>query len=92
MTVLIAASKLIPMVVHLKPETESRLKELSLTTGRAPEELVEEAMAGYMAELAQTRTMLDGRYDEIRSGRVKPIDGEEAFNRLRSKGKNTRRS
>jgi len=80
------------MVVHLKPETESRLKELSLTTGRAPEELVEEAMAGYMAELAQTRTMLDGRYDEIRSGRVKPIDGEEAFNRLRSKGKNTRRS
>lgn len=67
------------MVVHLKPETESRLKELSVTTGRAPEELVEEAMAGYLAELAQTRAMLDDRYDGIKKGRVKPIDGEEAF-------------
>jgi predicted DNA-binding protein len=73
------------MVVHLKPETESRLKELSATTGRAPDELVEDAMAGYLAELAQIRGTLDGRYDEIKSGRVKPIDGEEAFNRIRSK-------
>jgi predicted DNA-binding protein len=73
------------MVVHLKPETESRLKELSATTGRAPDELVEDAMAGYLAELAQIRGTLDGRYDEIKSGRVKPIDGEEAFNRIRTK-------
>jgi predicted DNA-binding protein len=73
------------MVVHLKPETESRLKELSATTGRAPDELVEDAMVGYLAELAQIRGTLDGRYDEIKSGRVKPIDGEEAFNRIRTK-------
>jgi predicted transcriptional regulator len=37
------------MVVRLKPETESRLQELAITTGRAPEELVEDAMAGYLA-------------------------------------------
>lgn len=80
------------MVVHLKPETESRLKELSIITGRAPEELVEEATAGYLMELARTRTMLDGRYDEIKSGRVKPIDGEEAYNRLRRKSKDSHRS
>jgi predicted DNA-binding protein len=73
------------MVVHLKSETESRLKELSATTGRAADELVEDAMAGYLAELAQIRSTLDGRYDEIKSGRVKPIDGEEAFKRLRAK-------
>jgi len=73
------------MVVHLKPDTESRLRDLCAATGRAPEDLVEEAMSGYLAELAQTRKMLDDRYDEIKSGRVKPIDGEEAFKRIRSK-------
>ena len=36
------------MVVHLKPETESRLRELSATTGRAPENLVEDALSGYL--------------------------------------------
>ncbi|HEV8076629.1 MAG TPA: hypothetical protein VGP66_12305 [Candidatus Acidoferrum sp.] len=80
------------MVVRLKPETESRLKELSATTGRAPDELVEDAMAGYLAELAQIRETLDGRYEEIKSGGVKPIDGEEAFNRIRAKSENRRRS
>ena len=79
------------MVVHLKPETESRLKELSATTGRDPDELVEDAMAGYLAELAQTRKMLDGRYDEIKSGRVKPIDGDAAFDRIRAKSEERRR-
>jgi predicted DNA-binding protein len=80
------------MVVHLKPETESRLQELSATTGRAPEELVEDAMAGYFAELSQVREALDSRYDEIKSGKVKPIDGEEAFRRLRAKSEERRRS
>jgi len=79
------------MVVHLKPETESRLQELAATTGRAPEELVEDAMAGYLAELAQVRGTLDDRYDDIRSGRVKAIDGEEAFKRLRQKSDDSRR-
>ena len=80
------------MVVHLKPETESRLQELAASTGRAPDELVEDAMAGYLAELAQLRATLDGRYDEIKSGRVKPIDGEAAFDTLRSKRKDRRGS
>ena len=80
------------MVVHLKPETETRLKELAATTGRAPDELVEDAMSGYLAELTQVRNMLDGRYDEIKSGRVRPVDGEEAFDRLREKNKDRRRS
>jgi predicted transcriptional regulator len=80
------------MVVHLKPETESRLRELSATTGRAPEDLVEDAMAGYLAELAKIRDTLGERYDDIKSGRVKPIDGEEAFNRIRTKSDYRRRS
>ena len=73
------------MEVNLRPETESRLQELAAKTGRAPDDLVEDAMAGYLQELAETREMLDGRYDDIKTGRVKPIDGEEAFANLRRK-------
>lgn len=80
------------MVVHLKPETESRLQELAASTGRAPDELLEDAMAGYLGELAQLRSTLDGRYDEVKSGRVKPLNGEEAFDRLREKSADRRRS
>jgi predicted DNA-binding protein len=79
------------MVVHLKPETESRLKHLSAATGRDPDDLVEDAMVGYLAELAQTREMLDARYDDIKSGQVKTVDGEEAFNRIRNKSNQRRR-
>ena len=80
------------MVVRLKPETESRLQELAASSGRAPDELVEDAMAGYLAELAQLHTTLDGRYDGIKSGRVTPIDGEAAFKSLRNKSKDRRSS
>lgn len=79
------------MVVHLKPETESRLHELAASTGRAPDELVEDAMAAYLAELAQVRQMLDSRYDQLKAG-VKPIDGEHAFDRLRKKSEDRRPS
>jgi hypothetical protein len=46
---------------------------------------VQDAMPGYLDELERTREMIDSRYDDIKSGRFKPIDGEEAFPRLREK-------
>jgi predicted DNA-binding protein len=73
------------MEVRLKPETESRLHELASKSGRPTDDLVEEAMAGYLAEVAAVRSILDGRYDDIRSGRVKPIDGEAFFENLRQR-------
>ena len=73
------------MVVRLSPETESRLQELAATTGRAPDDLVEDAMTGYLAELSEFRNMLDTRYDGIKSNRVQPIDGEQVFRQLRRK-------
>ncbi|MGA8429186.1 MAG: hypothetical protein WB729_05165 [Candidatus Sulfotelmatobacter sp.] len=73
------------MEVHLKPETESRLQELSALSGRSPDQLIEDAMAGYLQELAQTREMLDGRYDDIKSGRVEPVDGRAFFESLRQR-------
>jgi predicted transcriptional regulator len=73
------------MEVHLRPETESRIQELAAKTDRATDELVEDAMAGYLEELAQTRAMLDRRYEDLNSGNVKPTDGEEAFLTFRRK-------
>src|SRR5437868_6656385 len=80
-------STLTLMKVNFKPETESRLQELAAKTGRAPDDLVEDALAGYLQELSQVREMLDSRYDDLKSGRVKPVDGEDAFARLRRKSK-----
>ena len=77
--------KLMSMEVRLKPETESRLNELASKSGRATDDLVEDAMAGYLAEVIEMRGMLDSRYDEIMSGRVKPIDGETFFEDLRQR-------
>lgn len=73
------------MEVHLKPETESRLAELAAKSGRATDELLEDAMAGYLQEVTQVREMLDSRYDDIKSGRVAPIDGEVFFDNLRQR-------
>jgi predicted DNA-binding protein len=73
------------MEVRLKPDTESRLNELASQSGRPTDELLEDAMAGYLAEVAQVRGLLDTRYDDIKSGRVKPIDGEAFFKNLRQR-------
>jgi predicted DNA-binding protein len=75
------------MEVRLKPETESRLNELALKSGRPADELVEDAMAAYLSEVAEVRGMLDSRYDDIKSGRVKPIDGGAFFEDLRQREK-----
>lgn len=71
------------MEVHFKPETESRLNELASRSGRATDELVEDALAGYLEEVVAVREMLDSRYDDIKSGRVEPVDGEAFFEELR---------
>ena len=73
------------MEVHFKPETESRLNELASRSGRRTDELLEDALAGYFEEATAMREMLDGRYDDIKSGRVKPLDGEAFFERLRQR-------
>jgi hypothetical protein len=71
------------MEIHFTPETEKKLKDLAAQSGRSTDDLVEDAMAGYGEELARTREMLNTRYDDLKSGRVKPIDGEEFFASLR---------
>jgi predicted DNA-binding protein len=70
------------MEVHLNPELEKRLNDLAAKAGRAAGELIEDAMVSYLDELTAVRGLLDSRYDDIKSGNVKPIDGEEVFARL----------
>jgi len=71
------------MEVHLTPDVEAKLNALVTETGRAADEFVQDAMAGYFEELAEARAMLDSRYDDIKNGQVKPIDGEAFFESLR---------
>jgi hypothetical protein len=73
------------MEVHFAPELQAKIDQLVIETGRPADKLLEDAMAIYLAELAETREMLDGRYDDLKSGRVKPIDGEAFFEGLRQK-------
>jgi hypothetical protein len=61
------------MEVRFAPEVEKQLQDLATQTGRGTD------------ELAQARETLNSRYDDLKSGRVKPIDGEEAFSRLKAK-------
>ena len=71
------------MEVNLTPETEKKLKDLSAESGRGTDDLVEDAIAGYVHEVLEIRETLNSRYDDLKSGRVKPIDGEEFFESLR---------
>jgi predicted DNA-binding protein len=73
------------MEVHFTPDVEAKLNALATETGRAADEFVQDAMAGYFEELAEVRDMLDSRYDDIKSGKVKPIDGEAFFESLRQR-------
>ena len=41
-----------------------------------------ETPPGYADELGQVREFLEDRFDDIESGRIAPIDGEEAFRLL----------
>lgn len=81
------------MDVHLtNPELQAKLDRWVTETGRGPEELVEDAMAGYFDELAQAREMLNSRYDDLKSGRVKPMSRDEVVAYFREKSAAARRT
>ena len=73
------------MEVHLSPDVQAKLEQMARESGRPSGELVEDAVIGYFDELAHMRDMLDRRFDDLQSGRVAPIDGEEAYRRLMEK-------
>lgn len=80
------------MEVHFAPETEQKLKDLAAQSGsKTADELVQHVIEGYFDELALTRAMLNSRYDELKSGRVKPIPGDEVEAYFRDKSAAARR-
>jgi len=78
------------MEVHFAPELQSRIDQLVIETGRSADSLLEDALAGYVPELSNTRKLFDRRYDDLKGGRTKLMDGEEAFARLMAKTEKTR--
>ena len=51
--------------------------------GQEPGDLLRDIAADYLEERAQVQNMLDSRYDDIRSGRVKPCRRRGVFESLR---------
>jgi predicted transcriptional regulator len=70
------------MEVEFEPDVQAKLEQMARESGRAAVALVQAAVAGYLEDLAGRREMLNSRYDDITGGKVKLIDGEEAFARL----------
>src|ERR1700721_1986634 len=66
--------------------TRSRNRPHARGAGRG----VEDAMVGYLKELGDVREMLDNRYEEMKRGRIKAVDGETAFAELRRRGEKRR--
>jgi hypothetical protein len=67
------------------PEIQAKIDRWVTETGRGPDELIEDAVAGYFEELSQTREMLNSRYDDLKSGRVKPVSGHEVAAHFRER-------
>ncbi|MFN0102658.1 MAG: hypothetical protein ACKV2U_11280 [Bryobacteraceae bacterium] len=73
------------MEVHLTPDLEQQLNDVAAKAGRGADELAQDVIASYLGGLAEVRGMLDSRYDDLKTGRVKPIDGEVFFESLRQR-------
>ena len=76
--------------VQIAEATAKKLNELAAASGRSPDDIVEDALASYLAEMGSVPKALDARYDDLKSGRVKPIDGEDFFRQLREKSEGRR--
>lgn len=79
--------------MHLNnPELQPKIYRWVAETGRGLDELAEDAFAGYFDELAQTLEMLNSRYDDLKSGTVKPISRDEIVAHFRQKSAAARRT
>lgn len=80
------------MELQFTSEMETKITEFAAKTGRAPDDLVQDALAGYFEELADLRSTLDRRFDDLKLGRVQPIDGEVFFEGLQLREEHLRKS
>ena len=71
--------------MHFSPDVQAKLEQMARATGRRSDQLVENVVTDFFADIAFTRETLDRRYDDLKSGRVKPISGDEMKARLRAR-------
>lgn len=57
------------MEMHITSDVQAKLEQMARESGRPAEKLVQDAVAGFVDDLAETREMLDSRYDDLKSGR-----------------------
>lgn len=58
---------------------------MALQSGRPGSEILEDALLGYLDEVAQTRALIERRFDDLENCKVKLVPGDEVFARLRHK-------
>jgi hypothetical protein len=78
------------MEVDLSPEAEETLKRRAAQRGLSAHDLAVSLLQEHIEELNRTETMLDGRYDELKSGRVQLVPGEEVTKYFRKKSDSAR--
>ena len=65
------------MSLEIKPNQEAKIAALAAMTGRDKAQILEEVIDSYFDELNAVREMLDRRYDDFKSGRVKELTPEQ---------------
>lgn len=73
------------MEVPFEPVLQRQLEDIAQASGRNATELIQDAVADYVDDLEETRAMLEERYQDVISGRVQGIPGEEVFAKLRAR-------
>lgn len=80
------------MEVVFSAEVQEQLERMARESGRTEQELVEDAVRGYLRDLAEVREMLDSRYDDVVNGTVETLSAEEVEEYFREKSAKARGS
>ena len=65
------------MSLEIKPSQEAKIAALAITTGRGKAEILNEIIDSYFESLGDVREMLDRRFDDVKSWRVKARTPEQ---------------
>jgi hypothetical protein len=80
------------MEVHFTPDAEKKLNDIaSQSGGGTADKLVQDVVGAYFEELEHTRETLNSRYDDLKSGTLTPIPGDEIEAWFREKSLAARR-
>ena len=77
------------MEVHFSPEVETRLQQVAVASGKDAEQLIKDAVARMLENQARFIAGVQRGIEQADRGEF--VDGEEAFQKLRSKSAERRR-